>query len=241
MSPFSSLAMKPCEIHDGAGRRPALLQIRIGIVGAGRREIRRAHAGVAPRLGLDDRACIDPLHVETLRREERGAKTRRHQLALRQHACAQALADFADQRDAGRDLSQALELLFELRAGNDAEVAREVAMALLDLVHDRLPLVAEGQAEQLLESVGDAGQCGMDDDGPQAFGQAIAQDCGDVLPVRDRGNAGAAELQHDPRRGAGRRISHGHSVPHHRGICGEPAGGRPLVHTPATARSGRAR
>ena len=59
---------------DRAGRRPALLQFRIGIVGARRREIGRAHAGVAPLLGLDDRARIDPLHVETLRR--RGMRRR---------------------------------------------------------------------------------------------------------------------------------------------------------------------
>ena len=94
--------------------------------------------------------------VETLRREERGAETRRHQFALRHDAGAQPLTDFADQRDAGSDLSQTLELLFELRAGNDAEVAREVAMALLDLLHDRLPLVAERETEELLEPVGDA-------------------------------------------------------------------------------------
>ena len=59
------------------------------------------------------------------------------------HASAQALAHFADQRDARGDLSQTLELIFEIRAGDDAEVARQVAMALLDLLHDRLPLVAE--------------------------------------------------------------------------------------------------
>ena len=75
-------------------------------------------------------------------------------------------------------------------------------MALLDLFHDRLPLVAEREAEQLLESIGDARQGGMDDDRPQAFGEPVAQHRGDVLPVRDRGNAGAAELQHDPRRSA---------------------------------------
>ena len=107
-------------------------------------------------LGLDDRARIDPLRVQTLGREECGAETRRHQLALRQHAGAQALAHLADQRDAGCDLSQPLELFFELRAGNDAEVAGQVAVALLDLLHDRLPLVAEGETEQLLEPVGDA-------------------------------------------------------------------------------------
>ena len=52
-------------------------------------------------------------------------------------------AHFTDERDAGRDLAQALELFFEVGAGDDAEIAREVAMTLLDLVHDRLPLVAQ--------------------------------------------------------------------------------------------------
>ena len=176
VSPFSSLAMKPCEIQTVPGVDQRCCRFRIGIVGARRREIGRAHAGVAPLLGLDDRARIDPLHIETLRRQECGAEPRRHQLALRQHAGAQALAHLADQRDAGSDLPQTLELLFELRAGNDAEVACQVAMALLDLLHDRLPLVAEGETEQLFEPVGDAGQSGMDDDGSQAFGQPVAQD-----------------------------------------------------------------
>ena len=106
------------------------------------------------------------MHVEALCREEGRAEPRRHQLALRHDAGAQPLADFADQRDAGGDLSQALELLFQIRAGDDAEVARQVAMALLDLLHDRLPLVAEREAEELLEPIGDARQGGMDDDGP---------------------------------------------------------------------------
>jgi hypothetical protein len=107
-------------------------------------------------LRLDDGARIDPLRIETLRRQECGAEPCRHQLALCQHAGAQALAHFADQRDAGSDLSQTFELLFQLRARNDAEIARQVAMALLDLLHDGLPLVAERKAEQLFEPIGDA-------------------------------------------------------------------------------------
>jgi hypothetical protein len=92
-------------------------------------------------------------------------------------------------------------------------------VALLDLVHDRLPLVAEREAEELFEAIGDARQSGMNDDRPQPCGEPIAQHCADVLPVRDRGNARAAELEHDPRRGAGRRISHRHCVyPSPRGI-----------------------
>jgi hypothetical protein len=163
-------------------------------------------------LRSDDGARVDPLHIETLRRQECGAEPRRHQLALRQHPGAQALAHFAHQCDTGSDLTQAFELLFQLRARDDAEVACQVAMPLLDLLHDRLPLVAERQTEELLESIGDARQGGMDDDGPQALGEPVAQHRSDVLPVRDRGNAGAAELEHDPRRGAGRRISHRHCV-----------------------------
>ena len=142
----------------GARRRPALLQLEIGLVGARRRQIGRAHVRVAPLLGLEHGARIDPLHIESLRGEERGAEARRHQLALRHHARAQAFAHLADERDAGGDLSQALELFFEIRAGDDAEIAREVAMALLDLIHDRLPLAAEREPEQLLETIGDARQ-----------------------------------------------------------------------------------
>ncbi len=203
-------ADEPLRDPHRPGRRPPLLQVRIRIVSAGRGEITRTHGGVASRLRLDDGARIDPLHVETLRGQKCGAEPRRHQLALRHDAGTQTLAHLADQRDAGGDLSQTFELLFELRAGNHTEVAREIAMALLDLLHDRLPLVAKREAEQLFESIGDARQGGMDDDGPHAFREAITQHRGDVLPVRDRGNAGAAELQHDPRRGAGRRISHRH-------------------------------
>ena len=60
------------------------------------------------------------------------------------HARTQPLAHFADQRDAGCDLSQTLELLFEIRAeATMPEVARQIAMTLLDLIHDRLPFAAE--------------------------------------------------------------------------------------------------
>ena len=50
--------------------------------------------------------------------------------------------------------------------GDDAEIAREIAMALLDLFHDGLPFAAERERQQLLEPVGDARQGGMHDDRP---------------------------------------------------------------------------
>ena len=93
---------------DGARRRPALLQIRIGIVSAGRGEICRAHAGVASLLRFDHGARIDPLHVDPLRQS--GMRRRGASPSARpgQHAGAQPLAHLADQRDAGADLSQTL-------------------------------------------------------------------------------------------------------------------------------------
>src|SRR3546814_7685165 len=53
---------------------------------------------------------------------------------------------------------------------------------------------------QLPERIGDTGQRGNHDQHTGAFGTAAGNQFTDVLPVRQRGDAGAAELHHDPGR-----------------------------------------
>ncbi len=148
-----------------AGARPALLQLEVRLEGARRGQISRSHRRVLALLGLEHGARVDPLHVESLRREKGRPEACRHQLALRHHARAQAFADLAHESDTGGDLPQALELLFEISARCDPEIACEIAMPLLDLLHHGLPIAAQRMAQELLEPVGNAGQRRMDDDG----------------------------------------------------------------------------
>ena len=147
---------------------------------------------------MQQRARVEPLHVDAFGVQERGTDARRHQFAVRHHAGAQAIADFADQVDALGAAAQLGEVTIELGVDVDAEIAREVEVAPLDLVHHRLPFAGQRLREQLLEAVGDAGQRRVHDDRMQAFGQPRTDDAGDVLPVADARNAGAAKLEDDP-------------------------------------------
>src|ERR1700754_1187763 len=51
---------------------------------------------------------------------------------------------------------------------------------------------------QLFECVGDAGECGDDDQYACTFGTTAGDQLQDVLPAWERGDTGAAELHHDP-------------------------------------------
>jgi hypothetical protein len=127
-------------------------------------------------LGLENRPGIDPLHVETLRLEISLTEASRQQLALAHDAGAQPLAHFFHQRDAGGNLPQTCELLFELRAEHSSQIARQVAMLGLDLRHHRLPRAVERLRDQLLEAVRNPGERRVDDDWVQAFCEPFLQD-----------------------------------------------------------------
>jgi hypothetical protein len=73
----------------------------------------------------------------------------------------------------------------EFDAERQAQVAHEVGVSTLYLLHHRLPLAGESLRYQLLESISDARQCGVHHDRVQAFGKPLADDSRDVLPVAD--------------------------------------------------------
>ena len=183
--------------HVAAGRQ-ALLQRRVGLEVTGGRKIVRAHRGAGALLGVQDRACIEPLHVEAFRGQVRRADARRHQFAGRHDAGPQPVADLSDQVDARGHLAQLDEMPFEVGPDRDTEVAGQVGVTPLDLLHHRLPFAGQRLREQLLEPVGDAGERRVHHDGAQALVQARAHDVRDVLPVADARDAGAAELEDDP-------------------------------------------
>ena len=181
-----------------AARRQPLLERGVGFEVAGGRQVVGAFGCAGPLFGVQQRAGVEPLHVDAFRLQERGADARRHQFAVGHHARAQAIADLADQVDAFGAAAQIGEMAVEFGVDVDTEIAREVEVTSLDLVHDRFPLAGQRFREQLLEAVRDAGQRGMHDDGMKAFDQPRLDDAGDVLPVADARNAGAAKLEDDP-------------------------------------------
>ncbi len=184
--------------QHAAALSQALLQRRVGLEAAGGREVACARGGARALLGMQQRARIEPLGVEALAGEEGRADARRHEFARGHHPRAQTVAHLADQVNAGGHLAQLGEVVLELRADRDREVAREVAVTALDLRHHRFPVAGEGLREQLLEAIGDAGERRVDDDRPQALVEARTHDGRDVLPVADARYAGAAELEDDP-------------------------------------------
>ena len=147
---------------------------------------------------MQQRACVEPLHVEAFGGEVRRADARRHQLTRGHHTRAQPVAHLADEVDARRHLAQLGKVVLEFGTDGDAEVTRQIAVPALDLLHHRFPVTRERLGEQLLEAVGDAGEGGVDDDGAQPFIEPSTHDGGDVLPVADARYARAAELENDP-------------------------------------------
>ena len=105
--------------HVAAGRQ-ALLQRRVGLEVTGRREVVRPRRGAGALLRVQDRARIEPLHVEAFRGQVRRADARRHQLAGRHDAGPQPVADLSDQVDARRHLAQLDEMPLEVGADRDA-------------------------------------------------------------------------------------------------------------------------
>ena len=117
-------------------------------------------------------AGVEPLHVDAFGLQERRADPRGHEFAVGHHARAQSVADLADQVDAFGAAAQVGEMTLEFGVDVDAQVAREIEVPTLDLVHDRLPLAGQRLRQQLLEAVGDARQRGVHDDRVQAFDRA---------------------------------------------------------------------
>ncbi len=181
-----------------AARRQPLLERGVGFEVARGGKVVRALGCAGPHFGVQQRARVEPLHVDAFRVQERRADARRHQFAVGHHARAQAIADLADQVDAFGAATQIGEVTIEFGVDVNAEIAREVEVTTLDLVHDRFPLAGQRFREQLLEAVRDAGQRRMHDDGMETFDQPRLDDAGDVLPVADARNAGAAKLEDDP-------------------------------------------
>ena len=177
----------------------ALLEIGVGREVAGRRQVARTRGGARPFLGVQQLARIEPLHVDAFVLQVRGADARGHEFATRHHARTQAVAHLADQVDAFGAATQLGEVVVEFGGDvGNAQVARQVHVTALDLVHDRFPVAGQRFRQQLLEAVGDAGERRVDDDGLQPLRESVLDDGGDVLPVADARDAGAAELEDDP-------------------------------------------
>ena len=199
MSPLRVARDEALRDQHLAARGEPLLERRIGFEVAGGREVVGALGGAGPLFGVQQRARVEPLHVDAFVREERRAESRRHQLAVGHHARAQAIADLADQVDALGAATQVGEMPFEF--GVEVEMPRSRARSMWrrsiwSMTGSQSPVSA--LREQLLESVRDARQRRMHDDGMHAFGQPLAHDAGDVLPVADARNAGAPKLEDDP-------------------------------------------
>ena len=91
--------------------------------------------------------------------------------------------------------------------GVDAELARERVVLRADLGELVVGVAAgDGRIEQRDQGVRDADERRVHDDGPNAFVEPLADQPRDDRPVLGRGDAAAAELQHDPRRVGIRRI-----------------------------------
>ena len=86
------------------------------------------------------------------------------------------------------------------RADRNAELRREMRDGALDGGHRLFVFLLKRGVEQLLEPVGDAGDGGVDDQHARASRATRALTTAAMfLPVGDRGDAGAAELEDDPR------------------------------------------
>ena len=158
--------------QHAAARRKSTLKFGVWLEIAGRGQVPGALRRTDAFLGMQDGAGIDPLHVEPLGREEIGADAGRHQFPGCHDPGAQAIADLADQVDAGCHPAQLDEIAFEFRADRDPEVTRQVGVPKLDLVHHRLPVAGQRPGEKLLEAIGDAGERRVNDHGPQALRRA---------------------------------------------------------------------
>ena len=180
------------------GPGQAALQRGIGLEATGRGKVAGTLRGTLPRVGVQELARVEPVRIEAFTLQERGAEPGRHQLAGRHHPRAQAIAHLADQLYPCRGAPQLREMPFELGEVRHGEIAREIAVPLLDLRHDRFPVAAQRLVEQLLEPVRDSGQRRVHEHRVQAVVQACPDDVRDAPPVADAGDARAAELQHDP-------------------------------------------
>jgi hypothetical protein len=190
---------EPLRDQHLADRAQALLQVGVRLEVAGGRQVIGAFGSARAFLGMQQLARVEPLGVDALVLQERGADPRRHEFAVGHDARAQAIADLADQVDALGAASEFGEVMVELGGhARHAEVAGQVHVTTLDLVHDRFPLIGQGFREQLFESVGDARKRRVHDDRVEALGEPLLDDGGDALPVADARNAGAPELEDHP-------------------------------------------
>ena len=187
------------------GREPCR-RLRVRVEVAGRREQRRALRRPAPFLRPQQFPCVHPRRGNVLRIEEGSADLGGHQLARRHHARPDTIADLAHEGHPSGELLQVCEVALDPGRHRDAEFRAQVHVAPAQGRQRRSVLALQGAREQRLERVGDLRQRGVDDHGRLASGEPAPGDRGDVLPVRERRHAGAAEL-HDDDRGAG---SNGH-------------------------------
>src|SRR6185437_9281915 len=92
-----------------------------------------------------------------------------------------------------------------VRTERDAELRGEALVPLFDEPELLFLRIAARRRQQLLQTVGDAGQRRVHDEHPCALCMAGRRHLGDVAPVGERGNTGSAEFENDP---VGRGASH---------------------------------
>jgi len=97
-----------------------------------------------------------------------------------------------------RQANQVAQALVERVRQGQLHVLQQFVVALHDGLRRLHPLRATGLPAQLTERISDAGQRGNHDQYPGPLGAAARHQLADVLPARQGGHAGAAELHHDP-------------------------------------------
>src|SRR6185503_10569932 len=179
--------------NDAVDRSETRLQTLVRRKVATRRDESRALRLIAQRRALEVLADIEPLDVEALAAQIRGAELGRGQLAYGKHARMHAGADLANELGAGDDLRERREALVE-HSGVDAELVRERIVLRAD-PRDAVVGIAscDRRIEQSYQRIRDADERGVNYDGANALLEPLANEPRDDGPVLRRGDAAAAE------------------------------------------------
>jgi hypothetical protein len=179
-------------------RPPLLLQGRIRREIAGRRQQAGLERGAGTRVGPQHLTRIHPRRADSLGAQERRAQRSREQFAHGHYARTKAVAHLAGAGHRVRHAPQILDETLEEHARHYAQCARKIAVPGIDLLENRRVRTAGGRRQKRLESIRDAGECGMNDDRSEGGGDAGPDYAGDVVPIGYGRHAGAAEFEHDP-------------------------------------------
>jgi len=192
--------------HDRRHRIQAGLQGAIGTKGTRGRQDAGPGVGPAPLFGFQHRAGVSPIHLQILGPQEARPELRRNQLAGRHHPCAGPVADLTDKGNSSGDVPELGEITLHLGAEGNPQLFGQACVTLLDGSQIRLVLLRERGIEQFLESVGNAGDGGVNDQHACAAIEAAAGYFGRCCASWRAMKRWCRQLQNYPRR---RRARHG--------------------------------